>query len=165
MSFSEHSNKKPPNKLTGPSTALFSLVNQLQFGWLLPLWHRGLYIPDQPCYPVHFRGLNVRIEDSVCVQDEHAYVLTTEAVKEVCVSVHTLSLSSHRLQNLSELVRDNYSANNSLIWLTRSRILRPWEAKPKDFGSPLIIIMIRLSIDNTIILNDNNVWECIVLVH
>ncbi|MCJ1423566.1 hypothetical protein MMC29_001450 [Sticta canariensis] len=43
----------------------------------------GLYIPDSPDYPAHFRGMNVRIEDSVCVQEEHPLVLTTEAVKEV----------------------------------------------------------------------------------
>ncbi|MCJ1461597.1 hypothetical protein MMC07_000194 [Pseudocyphellaria aurata] len=43
----------------------------------------GLYIPDSPSYPAHFRGLNVRIEDSICVQEEHPLVLTTEAVKEV----------------------------------------------------------------------------------
>lgn len=43
----------------------------------------GLYIPDSPRYPAHFRGLNVRIEDSVCVQEEHPLVLTTEAVKEI----------------------------------------------------------------------------------
>lgn len=69
-----------------PLRCTFLLVNEMQFGWLLPLPHRGLYVPDQPCYPVHFRGLNVRIEDSVCVQDENAYVLTTEAVKEVSFS-------------------------------------------------------------------------------
>lgn len=54
-----------------------------RFADFYTLKNRGLYVPDQPCYPAHFRGLNVRIEDSVCVQDEHVYVLTTEAVKEV----------------------------------------------------------------------------------
>ena len=29
--------------------------------------------------------MGIRIEDSVCVQDEYPLVLTTEAVKEVCV--------------------------------------------------------------------------------
>lgn len=45
--------------------------------------YRGLYIPDSERFPAHFRGLGIRIEDSVCIQEEHPYVLTTEAVKEV----------------------------------------------------------------------------------
>ena len=43
----------------------------------------GLYIPNMDAYPAHFRGIGLRIEDSVCVQEEHPLVLTTEAVKEV----------------------------------------------------------------------------------
>ncbi|KAL9135589.1 MAG: hypothetical protein Q9175_003221 [Cornicularia normoerica] len=43
----------------------------------------GLYIPNTETYPAHFRGMGIRIEDSVCVQEEHPLVLTTEAVKEV----------------------------------------------------------------------------------
>lgn len=43
----------------------------------------GLYIPDTEAYPARFRGIGLRIEDSVCVQEEHPLVLTTEAVKEV----------------------------------------------------------------------------------
>lgn len=43
----------------------------------------GLYIPNTEAYPVHFRGMGIRIEDSVCVQEVHPLVLTTEAVKEV----------------------------------------------------------------------------------
>ncbi|KAL8699776.1 MAG: hypothetical protein Q9224_001266 [Gallowayella concinna] len=43
----------------------------------------GIYVPDTDRWPVAFRGIAVRIEDSVCVQDEHPLVLTTEAVKEV----------------------------------------------------------------------------------
>jgi hypothetical protein len=50
--------------------------------------YRGLYVPDDDRWPSHFRGLNIRIEDSVCVQAEHPLVLTTEAVKEVCGSIH-----------------------------------------------------------------------------
>ena len=45
---------------------------------------RGLYIPDTDRWPTHFRGMGIRIEDSIAVQEEHPYVLTTEAVKEVC---------------------------------------------------------------------------------
>ena len=43
----------------------------------------GLYIPNTEAYPAHFRGMGIRIEDSICVQEEHPLVLTTEAVKEV----------------------------------------------------------------------------------
>ncbi len=45
--------------------------------------YRGLYIPNEDRYPEHFRGMGIRIEDSVCVQEDHPLVLTTEAVKEV----------------------------------------------------------------------------------
>ena len=48
----------------------------------------GLYVPDTGEYPEHFRGMGIRIEDSVCVQGEHPLVLTTEAVKEVCRRYH-----------------------------------------------------------------------------
>jgi intermediate cleaving peptidase 55 len=43
----------------------------------------GIYVPDDNRWPEHFRGLGIRIEDSVCVQDDSPLVLTTEAVKEV----------------------------------------------------------------------------------
>ena len=42
----------------------------------------GIYVPDDERWPEHFRGLGIRIEDSVCVQEEEPLVLTTEAVKE-----------------------------------------------------------------------------------
>lgn len=44
----------------------------------------GVYVPaDDDRWPVHFRGMGVRIEDSVCVDETGPVVLTTEAVKEV----------------------------------------------------------------------------------
>ncbi|KXX73754.1 Intermediate cleaving peptidase 55, partial [Madurella mycetomatis] len=43
----------------------------------------GLYVPDDERFPAHFRGMAVRIEDSVCVDDDGPIILTTEAVKEV----------------------------------------------------------------------------------
>lgn len=43
----------------------------------------GVYVPDDDRWPEHFRGMGIRIEDSVCVDDEGPLVLTTEAVKEV----------------------------------------------------------------------------------
>ncbi|KAF4122190.1 hypothetical protein GMORB2_7783 [Geosmithia morbida] len=43
----------------------------------------GIYVPDDARWPKHFRGMGVRIEDSVAVDEESAFVLSTEAVKEV----------------------------------------------------------------------------------
>ncbi|KAF7718278.1 Intermediate cleaving peptidase 55 [Penicillium ucsense] len=43
----------------------------------------GIYVPDDERWPSHFRGIGIRIEDSVCVGDDHPIVLTPEAVKEV----------------------------------------------------------------------------------
>ncbi|KAL1625993.1 aminopeptidase [Neofusicoccum ribis] len=43
----------------------------------------GIYVPDDERWPAHFRGMGIRIEDSVCVQPESPLIFTTEAVKEV----------------------------------------------------------------------------------
>lgn len=43
----------------------------------------GVYVPDDERYPKHFRGMGIRIEDSVAVDDEGPIILTVEAVKEV----------------------------------------------------------------------------------
>jgi intermediate cleaving peptidase 55 len=43
----------------------------------------GVYVPDDERFPAHFRGLGIRIEDSVAVGDDNPLILTTEAVKEV----------------------------------------------------------------------------------
>ncbi|KAK3937872.1 peptidase M24, structural domain-containing protein [Diplogelasinospora grovesii] len=44
----------------------------------------GVYVPlDDDRWPRHFRGMAVRIEDSVCVDTDSPLVLTTEAVKEI----------------------------------------------------------------------------------
>ncbi|KAM4063082.1 metallopeptidase family M24 domain-containing protein [Hirsutella rhossiliensis] len=43
----------------------------------------GVYVPDDERWPRHFRGMGIRIEDSVCVDDESPFILSTEAVKEV----------------------------------------------------------------------------------
>lgn len=44
----------------------------------------GVYVPaDDERWPKHFRGIGIRIEDSVCVDEFGPIVLTTEAVKEV----------------------------------------------------------------------------------
>ncbi|KAI1763367.1 aminopeptidase-like protein [Hypoxylon sp. FL1150] len=43
----------------------------------------GIYVPDDERWPKAFRGLGIRIEDSVCVAGDNPIILTTEAVKEV----------------------------------------------------------------------------------
>lgn len=56
--------------------------NQLEAGNCIAV-EPAVYVPTDDRWPKHFQGLGVRIEDSVCVQQEHPYVLTPEAVKEV----------------------------------------------------------------------------------
>ena len=55
----------------------------LDVDWLMSGTGRGVYVPDDERWPEHFRGLGIRIEDSVCVGEENPLVLTTEAVKQV----------------------------------------------------------------------------------
>ena len=43
----------------------------------------GIYVPDAEGWPQAFRGLSVRIEDSVAVEGDGPIVLSAEAVKEV----------------------------------------------------------------------------------
>lgn len=43
----------------------------------------GIYVPDDERWPIRFRGMGIRIEDSVCVQEDTSLVLTVEAVKEI----------------------------------------------------------------------------------
>ncbi|KAI1118344.1 peptidase M24, structural domain-containing protein [Nemania sp. NC0429] len=43
----------------------------------------GVYVPDDERFPRHFRGMGVRIEDSIAVGDDNPLILTTEAVKEI----------------------------------------------------------------------------------
>lgn len=47
----------------------------------------GIYVPNDERWPEKFRGIGIRIEDSVCVGDEHPIVLSPEAVKEVSLEV------------------------------------------------------------------------------
>lgn len=47
----------------------------------------GIYVPDDERWPAWARGIGMRIEDSVCVDEEGPLILTTEAVKEVSLSV------------------------------------------------------------------------------
>ena len=43
----------------------------------------GVYVPDDDHWPKHFRGMAIRIEDTVAIQEETPLVMTTEAVKEI----------------------------------------------------------------------------------
>lgn len=43
----------------------------------------GIYVPDDERWPEHFRGMGIRIEDSIAVEEDGPLVLTVEAVKEV----------------------------------------------------------------------------------
>jgi Xaa-Pro aminopeptidase len=57
---------------------------------------RGIYVPDDDRWPAKFRGIGIRIEDSVCVGDDNPIVLTTEAVKEVSSLMATVSFKSRQ---------------------------------------------------------------------
>ncbi|KAL9629399.1 MAG: hypothetical protein Q9204_005292 [Flavoplaca sp. TL-2023a] len=59
-----------------------SRKNPLQVGQCVTV-EPGIYVPNTDRWPAAFRGMGIRIEDSVCVQEESPLVLTTEAVKEV----------------------------------------------------------------------------------
>lgn len=43
----------------------------------------GIYVPNEDRWPKHFRGMGIRIEDSICVQDDSPLVLTEAAVKDI----------------------------------------------------------------------------------
>lgn len=47
----------------------------------------GIYVPDDERWPAWARGIGMRIEDSVCIDEGSPYVLTTEAVKEVSIHI------------------------------------------------------------------------------
>lgn len=43
----------------------------------------GVYVPDSPDFPEHFRGIGIRIEDNVVVGSESAENLTIDTLKEI----------------------------------------------------------------------------------
>ncbi|CAK4031227.1 Intermediate cleaving peptidase 55 [Lecanosticta acicola] len=43
----------------------------------------GIYVPDSDRWPAHFRGLGIRIEDSVVIGEDRPEILTRTAVKDV----------------------------------------------------------------------------------
>jgi intermediate cleaving peptidase 55 len=56
----------------------------------------GLYVPHDERWPSWARGIGMRIEDSVAVDEDSPYVLTTEAVKEV-VDIEALKGTQSKL--------------------------------------------------------------------
>lgn len=68
------------------SRKLPTLCSLAEF-YLLIISRSGIYVPDDERWPAHFRGMAIRIEDSVCVQPESPLIFTTEAVKEVSFKV------------------------------------------------------------------------------
>jgi intermediate cleaving peptidase 55 len=56
----------------------------------------GLYVPHDERWPNWARGIGMRIEDSVAVDEDSPYVLTTEAVKEV-VDIEALKGTQSKL--------------------------------------------------------------------
>lgn len=60
----------------------FSRRTKLEVGMCITV-EPGLYVPDDIRWPAAFRGMGIRIEDSVCVQSEAPLVLSAEAIKEV----------------------------------------------------------------------------------
>jgi intermediate cleaving peptidase 55 len=56
----------------------------------IDITNSGIYVPSHDPsgrWPKHFRGMGIRIEDSVCVDKEAPFVLSTEAVKEVSLAL------------------------------------------------------------------------------
>ncbi|KTW30512.1 uncharacterized protein T551_01795 [Pneumocystis jirovecii RU7] len=43
----------------------------------------GIYVPDLPQFPKHFRGIGIRIEDSILVGKKEPVILSKNAVKEI----------------------------------------------------------------------------------
>ncbi|OJD28084.1 hypothetical protein ACJ73_00511 [Blastomyces percursus] len=60
----------------------YSRTLELEAGQCITI-EPGIYVPDDERWPKHFRGIGIRIEDSVCVGEENPLILTTEAVKEI----------------------------------------------------------------------------------
>ena len=67
--------------------------------------HSGIYVPDNDRWPEKFRGIGIRIEDSVCVGDDSPIVLTMEAVKEVSLS--SWSMGSTNVSPLRVVAQNN----------------------------------------------------------
>lgn len=85
---------------------LYSKVRPLQRGQVITI-EPGVYIPDDPKWPAHFRNIGIRIEDDIAV-GQNAYVnLTVEACKEI-VDIETIAQSGE-VSHANEEVRDIYA--------------------------------------------------------
>ncbi|OAX82860.1 hypothetical protein ACJ72_02789 [Emergomyces africanus] len=56
--------------------------NELEEGQCITI-EPGIYVPDDERWPKQYRGIGIRIEDSVCIGEDGPLILTTEAVKEI----------------------------------------------------------------------------------
>ena len=53
------------------------------FRALLTGLYSAIYVPKDDRWPMAFRGMGVRIEDSICVGEDGLLVLSANAAKEV----------------------------------------------------------------------------------
>ncbi|CCX05127.1 peptidase M24, structural domain-containing protein [Pyronema domesticum] len=60
----------------------FGRVQKLKQGHVVTI-EPGVYVPDDERWPKHFRGMGIRVEDSVYVGETNPIVLTAEAPKEI----------------------------------------------------------------------------------
>ncbi|KAK2740500.1 hypothetical protein FQN55_008843 [Onygenales sp. PD_40] len=58
-------------------------THELEKGQCITIEPSGIYVPDDERWPKQFRGIGIRIEDSVCIGEDNPLILTTEAVKEI----------------------------------------------------------------------------------
>lgn len=79
--------------------ATFSKDRKLQAGHVVTI-EPGVYIPNDEKWPAHFRGMGIRIEDSVFVGEKNPVVLTVEAVKEVIHPDQPLKIPSNMIRSM-----------------------------------------------------------------
>jgi intermediate cleaving peptidase 55 len=93
-------------------------LNPLLLPYFMLTQASGIYVPDSGRWPEKFRGIGIRIEDSVCVGDDSPIVLTTEAVKEV----GTLALFS--LISASSFQSDDWGHTSPMSNMLTTRVPR-----------------------------------------
>lgn len=78
----------------------------------------GIYVEDDERWPRHFRGLGLRIEDSICIGPSSPNILTREAVKEVGIKD---SFESGRSDTNNHTDQRNRGLEDRLSVLRRDR--------------------------------------------
>ncbi|KAH3673629.1 hypothetical protein WICMUC_003532 [Wickerhamomyces mucosus] len=61
---------------------LYSRFEKLKKGQVVTI-EPGIYVPDDPKYPAHYRNIGIRIEDNIAIDDQTFTNLTAEAAKEI----------------------------------------------------------------------------------